>query len=253
MPLWAVLAADAAIVGLWLVDFRIPDPFRYSDEIILGAVGVGTAVYVWRRFFGPPGAISAAARRRVAEIEILFEECRRAAASLPGAAGEVERLSSLLEKVRVIEERLEQTETVLLSPEYDLSRAAAEVDRLRAQRDSASGATRENLEGAVLEAQKHVENVKAIYGTRDELSAAFERIYQLVRRIHSQIVGAGLAHGQGSALSTSVDELASTLAEYEREQAVMARAEKIAEKEIAEAEEAASAGKPGSSRRGDLH
>ena len=87
----------------------------------------------------------------------------------------------------------------------------------------------------------------ALAGSRDELSAAFERIYQLVRRIHSHIVGVGLAQGTDRDVATSVDELAKTLGEYEKEQAALERAERIAEAEIAEVEH------PKSSGRKDIH
>lgn len=236
-PLWAIGAVNAGVVAVFLFDVRIPDPFKFMDEIILGSVALGTAIYVWRRFFGPPGVISADARRKVAEIETLFEESRKAAETVPGAGGEVVRLGSLLEKVRVIEQRLEQAEIVLSSPQYDVRGASQEIDRLAAAVAAApAGHTRTNLEGALSEAKKHIANIAGIEGTRDELSSAFERIYQLVRRIHSQIVGLGLAQGTERDLSVSIDELAKTLAEYEYEQEEQKRAEAIVDREIAEAE-----------------
>ncbi|HVO29891.1 MAG TPA: hypothetical protein VMV18_04110, partial [bacterium] len=121
MPLWGVIAIDAVVLGLWLIDFRIPDEIPV-DKVLLGGVFLASGVYAWRRYFGPPGALSAAARRKVAEIELLFDECRKASETIPGAAGEVARLAELLGKVQSIEQRLEQTETVLLSPQYDVAR-----------------------------------------------------------------------------------------------------------------------------------
>lgn len=237
MPLWMVAAIDAAVVAVFLFDVRIPDPFKFTDELIIGSVALGTGIYLWRRFFGPPGAMSAAARSKVAEIEMLFDESRRAAQAIPGAGGEVTRMGTLLAKVKIIEERLEQTEIVLSSPQYDLASAKAEVDRLAAAGAAASEPhTRANLDGALAEAMKHMENIRSIERTRDELSSAFERVYQLVRRIHSQIVALGLSQGTERDLALSVDELANTLAEYEREQKALAEAEKIADREIAEAE-----------------
>ena len=146
--------------------------------------------------------------------------------------------------MKVIEGRLEQTEIVLSSPQYDLRDATAEVDRLAAAVAAASEPhTRANLDGALSEAMKHAENIRGIGRTRDELSSAFERIYQLVRRIHSQIVGLGLAQGTERDLSVSIDELEKTLAEYEREQVQLADAEKIVDREIAEAERIARSGR----------
>ena len=97
MPLWMVAAIDAAVVAVFLFDVRIPDPFKFTDEIVLGGAALATGIYLWKRFFGPPGALSATARRRVAEIEMLFEESREVAKAIPGAGGEIERMGTLLE------------------------------------------------------------------------------------------------------------------------------------------------------------
>jgi hypothetical protein len=233
MSLWWVVAFNAAALGVWMADFRFPDPLPV-DRILLGGVFLGSAFYLWRRFFGPPTALCAVARRRLAEMELLFHESQDAAKQLPGLAADVTRLESLVQQVRQIEARIEQTEIVLLKDEYDGDAAAAEVARLEAAVKDAGEGSRTNLEGALAEARKHAGNVAHIKATREELSAAFERIYQLVKRIHSQVAGIGLDQG-GSEFTSSVNDLASTIAEYEKEQDALAKAAVMADEEIAAA------------------
>lgn len=238
MPLWGVLVADAALLALWFADLRALDPLPYVDEIFVGAVVAGTSVYLWRRLFGPPSRLAAETRSRLSEIETLFAETRGAAGAITGADGvsrEIARMQSLLDQVRAIQVRIENTELVLQTPQYSEGTAAAEVTRLEASLAAAPPAARANLEGALVEARKHVENIARIRATRDELTAAFERIFQLARRIHSQVLGIGLAQGSESELAGSVDELAKTLGEYETERRRIAESEQQVERELEEA------------------
>ncbi len=238
MPLWGVLAADTALLAFWFADLRALDPLPWIDEIFIGTVVAGTSVYLWRRFFGPPSRLAAETRGRLSEIETLFAETRGAAEAIQGADGvsrEIARMASLLEQVRAIQVRIENIELVLQTPQYSEGTAASEVARLEASLAAASPAARANLEGALSEARKHVENIARIRATRDELIAAFERIFQLARRIHSQVLGIGLAQGSEADLAGSVDELAKTLGEYETERRRIAESEEIVERELAEA------------------
>jgi hypothetical protein len=240
MPVWAVLGINALILGLWMIDFQVPDEIPI-DKILIGVMFAGTSVYLWRRYFGAPSALAAESRRRLAEIETLFEESKKASASLAGAGGvqvEVERLGALLTRVRQIQKRIEQTELVLQSREYDEVAAKGEVTRLETAVAGASDATKANFSAALMEAQAHLANIQRIKSTRDELGAAFERFFQIFRRIHSQIIGMGLAQGTEGELTSSVDELAKALDEYERENVAMAHAEDLVDKELAEAKRA---------------
>ncbi len=231
MPLWAIALGNAAVLALWMVDIRSLDPLPWIDEIVIGAMLGSTTIYLWNRFFGPPTAASADSRRRLAEVESLYEDTKR----VPAAAAEISRLGALLEKVRAIQARIEQAEVVLATPQYSTEAAATEIARLEAGIAKASAAAKENLEGALAEAKKHAENVARIRVTRDALVAAFERIYQIVRRIHSQVLALGLSQGGDTELSGSVDDLARALEEQEKDRAATASAEQLLEKELEEA------------------
>lgn len=231
IPLWAVALGWVGVMGLWMIDIRSLDPLPFLDEIFFTVVTGATALYVWNRMFGPPTATSAESRRRLAEVESLYEDAKR----VPAAASEMVRLGTLLEKVRAIQGRIEQAEIVLASPQYSTASAAAEIARLEAELARASDAAKANLEGALAEARKHAENVARIHGTRDTLKAAFERTYQIIRRIHSQVLALGLAQGGETELSGTVDELARALEEQEKDRVASVDAEALLERELEEA------------------
>lgn len=235
MPLWAIALGNLTVLGVWMIDIRTLDPLPYVDEVVIGAMLAGTSLYLWNRYFGPPTPIAADSRRRLAEVEGLYQDTKRAAGSLPAAASEIARLGALLEKVRAIEARIEQTEIVLASPQYSTTAAAAEIARLESEVAKAPAAARENLEGALAEAKKHAGNIAHIRATGASLSAAFERIYQIIRRIHSQVLAFGLAQGGETELAGSVDELQKALEEQERERQAAVSAESLLEKELEEA------------------
>lgn len=231
IPLWAVALLDIGVLAFWLGDLRVPDPVPAVDELVVGGILIASAVYTWRRMFGAPSALAAEKRRRLAEVEVLHDETVKAAAAA-GVSGEVSRIRSLLEGIRRIEARIEQTEVVLATPQYSKSAAEAEVTRLQAEVERAEGGAKANLAAALMEAQQHVQNIDRVRATRDELSAAFERSFQIVRRIHSQVIGIGLAQGSKSDLTSSVDELARTVDEWETERARQERAERMVEEEL---------------------
>src|SRR4051812_11810172 len=104
MPLWQIAAINGAILVAWMLDFRVPDEIPI-DKVIIGGLFLATGFYLWRRFFGPPGALAASLRRRIAEMETLYSESRSAAAQIPDSgdvAIEVGRLGDLLLKVRAL-------------------------------------------------------------------------------------------------------------------------------------------------------
>ena len=232
-PLWGVALLDLGLLAFWLVDFRVPDPIFGLDEILIGGVLAATGVYTWRRMFGPPSSLAAEKRRRLAEVETLHGEIKNAAGTA-GVAADVSRLDGLLEGIRKVEARIEQAELVLATPQYSKEAALAEVTRLKAEVEKAGDSARSNLAAALMEAERHVENIDAVRATRDELSSAFERIYQIVRRIHSQVIGLGLSQGSRNDLSVSVDDLARTIDEYEKERVQQERAERIVDQELEE-------------------
>jgi hypothetical protein len=233
VPLWAVGLLDLGILALWLVDFRLPDPILGLDEIVIGGVLLATGVYTWKRVFGPPSSLAAEKRRRLAEVEILHDEIRKSA-GVAGVAGDVARLGGLIDGIKKVEARIEQAELVLALPQYSKEAAASEVTRLKSEVEKASDVSRGNLAAALMEAERHVENIDHVRMTRDELSSAFERIYQIVRRIHSQVIGLGIAQGSRDDLASSVDELARTVDEYEKDRIQQERAEKMVDVEVEE-------------------
>lgn len=230
-PLWAIGLLDLGVLAFWLADFRVPDPIPALDELLVGGILLGSAVYTWNRIFGPPTSLAAEKRRRLAEVEVLHEETKRAAGAA-GAVADVSRLEPLIDGIRRIEARIEQAELVLATPQYSLTDAEAEVVRLKGEVEKASVAARANLAAALMEAERHVQNIAAVRSTRDELASAFERIYQIVRRIHSQVIGLGIRQGSREDLASSVEELARTIDEYERERARQERAEAMVEAEL---------------------
>lgn len=235
MPLWSVAAINAGVLALWLADFRIPDPLPYMDELFVTAVLAGTSLYLWNRWFGPPSALSAETRRRRAEIEQLFEDTR-AISGATRVSAELARLEELVRRVATIQERIEQTEIVLQDPTYAPGTADAEIARLGKALAASTGGARENLAGALEEARRHRSNIQSIAARRDELVAALERIHQIFRRIHSQVVSVGLSEGNEAAVGESVEELARTLEEYESERRRLEEAEQIVDRELAETE-----------------
>lgn len=230
-PLWGVVLLNVGLVAVWVGNLRIPDPIPVVDELILGGIVAASAVYTWRRIFGPPSALAAEKRRRLAEVGILHDEIVKAAETA-GVSGEVSRIRALLDGIKKIQARIEQIEVVLASPQYSRPSAEAEVARLQAEVDRTVGAAKANLAAALMEAQEHVQNIDRVRSTRDELSAAFERTFQIVRRIHSQVIGIGLAQGTKSDLTSSVDELARTVYEWEAERKEQERAERMVEEEL---------------------
>ena len=231
VPLWAVGLLNLGVVAAWFVDFRFIDPLPFLDEIAITGVLAASALYTWRRAFGPPTALAAEKRRRLAEVELLYEEIRKAAGAA-GVGSDVERLAELLEGIRKVEARIEQAELVLATPQYSVPAAAAEVARLKAEAGSAVGAAKADLEAALTEAERHADNIARVRGTRDELSAAFERVFQIVRRIHSQVIGLGLSQGTRDDVASSVDELAKTIDEYERDRRSLEDAERLVDQEL---------------------
>ena len=231
VPLWAVGLLNLGILAVWMADWRLPDPLPGIDEVLVTGILVASAVYTWRRLFGPPSSLAAEARRRLAEVEILHDEIVKAAAAA-GVAGEVSRIKALLEGIRKIEGRIEQAEIVLASPQYARAAAEAEVRRLDAEVARATDGAKANLAAAHMEAQRHLENIDQVRATRDELSAAFERTFQIIRRIHSQVIGIGLSRGSKDDLSSSVDELAKTIDDMEKERLQQERAEKQVDAEL---------------------
>ena len=232
-PLWGIALLDLGILAFWLADFRIPEPIMGVDEVLISGVLLASGIYTWRRMFGPPSALAAEKRRRLAEVEVLHGEIKNAAGTA-GVAADVSRLDGLLDGIRTVEARIEQAELVLATPQYSKEAALAEVARLRSEVEKAGDSSRANLAAALMEAERHVENIDAVRATRDELSSAFERIYQIVRRIHSQVIGIGLSQGTRDDLATSVDELARTIDEYEKERFQQERAERIVDAELEE-------------------
>ncbi len=234
-PVWGVVLLNAGVLALWTVDLRAIDPLPFLDEIFVGGVMAGSAYYLWNRLFGPPTALAAESRRRLAEVETLFGECEAAARGSEIAGAEVARMSGLLDRVRAIEQRIEQAELVLGTPQYSVGAAEAEVARLERAHAEASDAARPHLAGALEEARRHRENIGRIRATRDELGAAFERIFQLVRRIHSQILGLGLTDGASAELASSVSELGATLDAYERDRKAAEEAAALVDRELEQA------------------
>lgn len=233
VPLWAVGLLDLGVLALWLVDFRVPDPIMGVDELLIGGVLIASGVYTWKRLFGPPSSLAAEKRRRLAEVELLHGEIAKSA-GVAGVAGDVARLDGLLDGIKKVEARIEQAEIVLATPQYSKAAAAAEVARLKSEVEKASDGSRANLAAALMEAERHLENIDRVLLTRDELSSAFERIYQIVRRIHSQVIALGIAQGSRDDLASSVDELARTIDEYEKDRVQQERAEKMVDIEVEE-------------------
>ena len=244
MPMWQIVALNVGVFAVWMLDFRIPDEIPI-DKIVIGGMFLGTGFYLWRRFFGPPSALSASLRRRISEMEALYSESRTAAAQISDSgevAMEIGRLGDLLAKVRVLSARVEQAEVVLQDARYSEDSAAKEVERLQKAVDAADAKTKPDLLAAFEEARAHQANVGKIRGTRDQLAAAFERFYQLFRRIHSQVLGLRLSQGNAADLVGSIDELAKALAELEaegqRKAAADAEADAIVDRELAAAKDA---------------
>jgi len=232
-PLWGVGLINLGVLAFWLADFRVPDPLPGIDEVLIGGIVIASSIYTWRRLFGPPSSLAAEKRRRLAEVEILHDEIKKSA-GVAGVAGDVARLGELLDGIRKVELRIEQAELVLATPQYSKEAAEAEVARLTGEVERSSDTAKANLAAALMEAERHVENIVAVRKTRDELSSAFERIYQITRRIHSQVIGLGIAQGSRDDLASSVDELAATIDEYEKDRISMERAEKMVDAELEE-------------------
>ena len=232
-PLWGVGLVNLGVLAFWLADFRLPDPLPGIDEVLVTGVLVASGVYTWKRMFGPPSSLAAEKRRRLAEVEILHDEIKKSA-GVAGVAGDVARLGELLAGIQKVEARIEQAELVLATPQYAKEAAEAEVARLKVEVGKASDTARANLAAALMEAERHVENIDGVRKTRDELSSAFERIYQITRRIHSQVIGLGIAQGSRDDLASSVDELAATIDEYEKDRASLEKAEKLVDAELEE-------------------
>lgn len=231
IPLWAVGLLDLGILAVWLADFRVPDPLPALDELLIGGVLLATGIYTWRRLYGPPSSLAAEKRRRLAEVEILHGEIRSSAGAA-GIAGDVARLDDLLDGIKKVEERIEQAELVLATPQYSVMAAKADIARLQSELEKATDASRANLGAALMEAERHLENIERVRATRDELASAFERIFQIVRRIHSQVIGQGIAQDSRDDLASSVEELARTIDEYEKDRAQQERAEKMVDIEL---------------------
>lgn len=232
-PLWGVGLINLGVLAVFLADYRLPDPLPGIDEVLITGLLIASGIYTWKRLFGPPSALAAEKRRRLAEVEILHAEIKQSA-GVAGVAADVARLGELLDGIKKVEARIEQAELVLSTPQYSKEAAESEVTRLKAEVEKASDTSRANLAAALMEAERHLENINGVRKTRDELSSAFERIYQITRRIHSQVIGLGIAQGSRDDLASSVDELAATIDEYEKDRVSMERAERLVDAELEE-------------------
>lgn len=219
LPLWLLLVANAALLAFVFFDLRFPDMLPALDELLALAVFGGSAIYMWNRIFGGPRTPGAREVRRIMkEIERLDSELRKVGKKIKSAdvSAQIRGMSELLPKARDVAQRLLALEVILSRPEYQESKALANVNRLVKELENADDAVKPELQKALDGAKDHLANLHIVRTKGATMRASLEHVRQLFLRAESKVLAATIDEaGATAGLAATVQELQGVLDELE--------------------------------------